>query len=64
MFYPKLAAFNINWYSGSSDGVTSAQVPNPHSGKKGVLTRKGWDNYGQDHSSIYSKWFEEIRRDC
>ena len=42
MFFPKLAAFNINWYSGSvQERKISSQVENPHTGKKGILTKKG-----------------------
>lgn len=56
-FYPKLAAFNINWYSGTiNEQVIMSQVPNPHTGKKGILTRTGWDNFKGDHSEYYKNF--------
>ena len=61
IFYPKLAAFNINWYSGPTDEKTiSSQVVNPHTGKKGILTRKGWTNFAGDHSEYYSEWLRSV----
>ena len=61
VFYPKLAAFNINWYSGPvSDRSIAAQIPNPQTGKKGILTRVGWDNYDGDHSRHYQRWLESL----
>ena len=62
VFYPNLAAFNINWYSGPvSQRTISAQMPNPHTGKKGLLTRTGFDNFGGDHSENYVDWLERIQ---
>jgi len=58
-FYPKLAAFNINWYSGDvSEQTITAQMPNPATGKKGILTRTGWENFDGSHSSSYRQWFD------
>ena len=58
-FYPKLAAFNISWYSGDvSEQTISAQMPNPATGKKGILTRTGWENFDGSHSSSYRQWFD------
>jgi hypothetical protein len=57
VFYPKLAAFNISWYSASTEEqFIMSQVPNPHTGKKGMLTRTGWDNFSGDHSAYYKEW--------
>ncbi len=57
VFYPRLAAFNINWYSGEvTEKIISSQIKNPHTGKKGVLTRTGWDNESGDHSEFYHAW--------
>jgi hypothetical protein len=59
MFYPRLAAFNINWYSGpATDKTIGGQVPNPHTGKKGILTRTGWNNFEGDHSVFYQSWVD------
>jgi hypothetical protein len=61
MFYPNLAAFNINWYSGPvSQRTIAAQMPNPATGKKGILTRTGWDNDEGDHSEHYEAWLQSI----
>ncbi len=57
VFYPKLAAFNINWYSGPvNEQFIMSQVPDPHTGKKGILSRTGWDNFDADHSEYYGDW--------
>ncbi|MCZ6890307.1 MAG: peptidase M15 [Gammaproteobacteria bacterium] len=57
VFYPKLAAFNINWYSDPDAAKTiMSQVPNPHTGKKGILTRTGQDNFAEDHAQFYADW--------
>ena len=61
MFYPNLAAFNINWYSGPvSERTIAAQMPNPATGKKGILTRTGWDNDQGDHREHYESWLQSI----
>lgn len=57
VFYPRLAAFNINWYAGPvAQQTIMGQVPNPHTGKKGILTRTGMDNFDGDHSVHYEEW--------
>lgn len=59
-FYPKLAAFNINWYSGEVTKQTiSAQVPNPATGRKGILTRTGAENFEGSHARAYRAWLGE-----
>ncbi len=59
MFYPKLAAFNINWYSGPvTDKKIGGQAPNPHTGKKGILTRTGMANFEGDHHAAYQAWVD------
>jgi hypothetical protein len=56
-FYPKLAAFNISWYSGLVlEKTISAQVANPGTGKKGILTRTGWENNEGSHARWYGDW--------
>ncbi len=60
-FYPKLAAFNINWYAGPvSEVKISAQMPNPDTGRKGILVRSTDPHYGKDHSSHYREWLNSI----
>lgn len=58
-FYPILAAFNINWYSGEvAEKTISAQMPNPETGKKGILTRTGWENFAGSHQDSYRRWLD------
>jgi len=62
IFYPQLAAFNITWSAGpKSEQLIMSQVPNPHTGKKGLLTRTGWDNFTGDHSDIYKAWMTSLQ---
>ena len=61
MFFPKLAAFNINWYSGPvKERKISSQVVNPHTGKKGVLTKNDMENYLGSHENIYQDWLSTL----
>lgn len=61
-FYPNLAAFNINWYSGEvAEQTISAHMPNPATGQKGMLTRTGWDNFAGMHADAYHAWLETLR---
>ncbi len=46
-FFPKLAAFNINWHERPKRDIRSYIHP------KGILTRPGMDNHGGDHSASY-----------
>ena len=58
-FYPNLAAFNINWYSGEvTEQTISAQMPIPETGRKGILTRTGRANFAGSHQDLYSRWLE------
>ena len=53
-FFPKLCAFNISWFEGASDkSIRSYGKP------KGLLTKKGMDNFDGDHSELYSDLIEE-----
>jgi hypothetical protein len=62
VFYPKLAAFNISWYSGLvEEQFISSQAINPHTGKKGILTRTGWDNFAGAHGEHYAAWLGSMR---
>ena len=57
MFYPRLAAFNINWYSGPlSEQKIGSQMANPATGKKGILTKTGMADFGRDHAEAYAGW--------
>lgn len=46
-FFPKLAAFNINWREQRQGIIRSYIAP------RGVLTRPGMDNHDADHGSWY-----------
>jgi hypothetical protein len=46
-FFPKLAAFNINWHERPKRDIRSYIEP------KGILTSPGMDNHGGDHSESY-----------
>jgi hypothetical protein len=46
-FFPKLAAFNIDWHERPKRAIHSYIAP------KGVLTKPGMDNHGGDHSAHY-----------
>lgn len=61
MFFPKLAAFNINWYSGPvKEQIIASQMPDPLTSKKGILTKSGMDNFSIDHSCQYERWLRLI----
>lgn len=62
MFYPSLAAFNINWYSGPvTDRKISSYVPNPQTGKKGILVRPGMDGFDTTHPDAYADWLRTLQ---
>ncbi len=46
-FFPKLAAFNIDWHERPKRVIHSYIEP------KGILTKPGMDNHGGDHSEHY-----------
>jgi hypothetical protein len=46
-FFPKLAAFNINWHERPQRRIDSFIEP------KGCLTKPGMDNHGGDHAACY-----------
>lgn len=47
-FFPKLAAFNLNWNEAEGrEWIKSYVAP------KGLLTKVGMDNYDGDHSAAY-----------
>ena len=63
MFYPHLAAFNINWHSDPSENKKiGSQVANPETGKKGMLTKTGMDNFLGDHSASYDEWLISLNK--
>jgi hypothetical protein len=53
-FFPKLCAFNISWFEGSSDRSIMSYIP-----PKGILTKRGLDNFAGDHSALYADLVKE-----
>ena len=54
-FYPRLAAFNINWREQPERGIYS-QIP-PH---RGWLTKPGYDNHSGRHDQQYADWLQKV----
>lgn len=60
-FYPQYAAFNITWSEGTpKEKIIMSQVPNPHTGKKGILTRTDWHNFDGNHAEHYQSWIDSL----
>jgi len=59
-FFPKLAAFNINWQQNPQKRIDSYVTP------KGCLTKGGMDNHKTNHSNIYEEYLQLIQHisDC
>ncbi|MEM1311314.1 MAG: peptidase M15, partial [Cyanobacteria bacterium P01_H01_bin.153] len=61
MFFPKYAAFNISWRENPNfTNFIFSHFANPHTGKKGYLTKKGMENFEGDHSKFYKPFIEQI----
>jgi hypothetical protein len=35
-------------------------MPNPATGKKGILTRTGWENFAGSHADSYETWLNGL----
>lgn len=55
-FFPKLAAFNINWSSVPLKTISSYVPP------KGILTKKGDENHAGSHEKLYAPMIAHLRR--
>ena len=53
-FFPKLAAFNLQWHQQPQRAIYSFIAPH-----KGWLTKPGMANHGGDHASSYAAWLAE-----
>jgi hypothetical protein len=61
MFFPKYAAFNISWSENPHRSkAISSYVKNPHTDKKGYLTKEGMDNFAGSHEQFYRKFIEQL----
>ena len=60
-FFPKLAAFNITWNDAPNyKKWISSHFVNPHTGKKGYLTKDGMDNFSGSHEEFYRLYLKEL----
>jgi hypothetical protein len=60
-FFPKYAAFNITWHDKPSrPKIISSYVKNPHTGKSGILTKTGMDNFSGSHEQFYQDFMRQL----
>lgn len=62
VFFPKYAAFNISWHENPDyPKFISSHFANPHTGKKGYLTKQGMDNFEGEHSNFYKSFLMDLK---
>ncbi len=54
-FFPRLAAFNINWYEGEPKKTIRSYIP-----PKGYLTKPGMENHSGSHVSAYEEYLQTL----
>ncbi|MGB6297456.1 MAG: peptidase M15 [Rivularia sp. (in: cyanobacteria)] len=60
VFFPRYAAFNISWSENPKRSKwIYSYVKNPHTGKKGYLTKQGMDNFAGSHEQFYRDFIKE-----
>ncbi|BAU09673.1 unknown protein [Leptolyngbya sp. NIES-3755] len=60
-FFSKYAAFNISWHENPNyPKKISSYVENPHTGKKGILTKAGMGNFAGSHDQFYQAFLEQL----
>lgn len=60
-FFQKYAAFNINWNNNPNNKkFIDSYVENPHTGKRGYLTKVGMDNFEGSHTEAYNNFLDSI----
>jgi hypothetical protein len=63
-FYPKYAAFNIAWSENPNPRKSiSSYVENPHTKKRGFLTRPDMDNFSGSHEKFYRDFLMQLSGD-
>lgn len=63
-FFPKLAAFNINWNNNPNNvKFIDSYVENPHTGKRGYLTKEGMDNFEGFHEEYYKDFIRQFKNE-
>lgn len=61
-FFRNYAAFNINWNNNPNNlKFIDSYVENPHTGKKGYLTKKGMDNFEGLHKENYKEFIQQLK---
>lgn len=61
IFFPKYAAFNITWHENPEcKKVIYSYVKNPHTEKKGYLTKTGMENFSGSHEQFYKEFIRQL----
>lgn len=64
-FFPTYAAFNITWHENKDyRQYIYSEVENPHTKKKGYLTKHGMDNFAGSHEQFYAEFVQELNLHC
>ncbi|HLO48902.1 MAG TPA: peptidase M15 [Kamptonema sp.] len=59
-FFPKYAALNISWSENPNySKFIDSYVKNPHTDKKGYLTKQGMDNFAGSHEQFYQEFMNQ-----
>ena len=58
-FFPKFAAFNLNWHERPARHIKSEIPP-----RRGTLTKPGMPNFEGDHSGKYREWLSSEQEGC
>ena len=60
-FFQNYAAFNISWHENPERSkVISSYVKDPHTGKKGNLTKTGMENFSGSHEEFYQNFIRQL----
>lgn len=61
-FFPTYAAFNITWHENPNYPRSIwSYVENPHTQKKGYLTKHDMDNFAGSHKQYYAEFVRELK---
>lgn len=59
-FFPKYAAFNISWSENPKHSkFIDSYVKNPHTDRRGYLTKQGMDNFTGSHEQFYQEFINQ-----
>ena len=60
-FFPKYAAFNISWHENPNYPKSIySHIKDPHTNKKGYLTKEGMSNFTGDHAEFYQEFIKGL----